>query len=254
MIGMSSSGKERINQIVEDMFDNLALQFLGDFPRLKNKKLLVMSARSDFALPNLFVQAMKNKTPNDIEKDVLKSMLESAHSFLESLKSKTKATLTERIDGIVREAKVKKEKVSDLDVQMVINEEMAKARSHMKTIVESESTKLRNLGTMMDISRVAANIGDPDPTVFFVVIKDNVTCKECIRLHLMDDKVTPRLWKFSELKQGYHKRGEESPSAFGLHPHCRCTLTYLSKGFGFDESGKLKYQEEDYDAYSNQRK
>jgi hypothetical protein len=101
---------------------------------------------------------------------------------------------------------------------------------------------------------VAAGIGDADPTVFFVLVRDQNTCKECIRLHLMPDQSTPRLWKFSELKQGYHKRGEEKASAFGLHPHCRCTLTYLSGGFGFDEFGKLEYKGENFNAYSKQKK
>jgi len=61
------------------------------------------------------------------------------------------------------------------------------------------------------------------------------------------------LWKLSQLKQGYHIRGEDTASAFGLHPHCRCTLVYLSKSYGFDEFGKLKYKRENYDAYSHQK-
>jgi hypothetical protein len=105
----------------------------------------------------------------------------------------------------------------------------------------------------MDITRASASLDDADPTVFFVVVKDAATCKECIRLHLMDDGSTPKLWKFSELKQGYHKRSEDYPSAFGLHPHCRCTLTYLAKGFGFSR-GRVSYIREGHDEYSKQRK
>lgn len=254
MIGISSSGKERIAAIVEDMFDNIALQFIGDIPKLRNKKTLAISSSRNLGLSHLFVQAMQNKTPNQIEADVLKSLLESAHGYIESLKNRTKSNVTERIDGIMREAKLRGVPVNEQDINDILAEELSKAKSHMNAIAESEATKLRNLGTMMDISRVASNLGDSDPTVFFVVVKDKSTCKECIRLHLMPDEVTPRLWKFSELKQGYHKRSENNPSAFGLHPHCRCTLTYLSKGFGFDKGGKLTYVSEDYSAFSKQRK
>ena len=197
---------------------------------------------------------MQNKAPNPVEQDVLKSLLESANGYVESLKNRTRSNVTERIDGLIREAKYQNRKVSEQEIQDVLAEELSKARSHMQAIAESEATKLRNLGTMMDISRVASNLGDSDPTVFFVVVKDGSTCKECIRLHLMPDQMTPRLWKFSELKQGYHKRGENNPSAFGEHPHCRCTLTYLSQGFGFDGSGKLSYKSEDYSAYERQRR
>jgi hypothetical protein len=252
MQGISSNGKEALGKIVEDIFDSLALKLLGDIPALKDKKRLVITAEPNVGLAHLFVQAMKNKTPNELEKDVLKSLLKSAHGYIESLKSKTMSNLTERVDGLAREAKIQKRRLDREEVQEVIDDELGKARSQMNAIVESESTKLRNLGGMMDLSRVAASLGDEDPTVFFIVIKDNVTCKECIRLHLMPDRVTPRLWKLSQLKHSYHKRSEDVPSAFGLHPHCRCTLEYLTKGFGFDKAGKLKYLEEGYDAISEQ--
>lgn len=252
MFGIGSINKDAINSIIENVFDKIALQFIGDIPKLKDKKRLIISGHSNMGLAQLFIQAMKNQTPNELEKDFLKSMLESAYGYIESLKNKTKSNLTERIDGLVREAQIQERAVDERAIQDIIDEEMGKAKSHIIAIAESESTKLRNLGTMMDITRVAASIGDEDPTVFFVVVRDQVTCKECIRLHLMPDEVTPRLWKFSELKQAYHKRGNDAPSVFGLHPHCRCTLTYLSEGFGFDKKGKLEYQKEGFNAYEEQ--
>jgi hypothetical protein len=254
MIGISSPGKENIGKIVEDIFDKIALSLIGNIPRLRNKKLIVFSTSPNFSLANLFVQAMANKTPNSIEQDALKSMLTSADGYIEALKNKTKSDLTERIDGLVKEAKVRGEKVDSKAVESAITEEMTKAKSHLKKITESEATKLRNMGTLMDISRVASSLDDNDPLVCFQVIKDGLACKECIRLHMMPDGITPRVWKFSELKQGYHKRGDDYPSAFGLHPHCRCTLTYIGKSFGFDEKGHLKYISEDYDLYEDQKK
>lgn len=252
MFGISSNSKEALGQTVEDIFDRIALQLLGNIPKLQNKKQLILSYQPNFGLPHLFVQGMANKAPNEIEKDVLKSMLESAYGYIESLKNKTKSDITEQLDGLAREAQLGKRKISKEEVQVILNKEFKRAKSHMAAIAEQEGTKFRNLGSMMDISRISSSLGDSDPTVFFVVVRDNVLCKECRRLHLMPDGVTPRLFKLSELKQGYHKRGEDSPSAFGLHPHCRCTLTYLSRGFGFKE-GKLKYQEEGFDAYAKQR-
>ena len=254
MIGISSSGKEQIAEAVEEMFDTIALQFIGDIPKLRNKKILTISSKRNFGLGHLFVQAMQNRTPNAIEQDVLKSLLESAYGYVESLKNRTKSNVTERIDGIIKEAKLNNRKPDENEIRDILAEELGKAKSNMKSIAESESTKLRNLGTMMDISKVAGNLGDMDPTVFFIIVKDGATCKECIRLHLMPDGVTPRLWKFSELKQGYGKRGDETPSAFNRHSGCRCSLSYLSAGFGFDKQGKVSYQSEDYSAYKDQRK
>lgn len=252
MVGLDSNKKDSINRIVEDMFDRIALQFIGDIPRLKNAKRLIISGSPNFGLTHLFVQAMANRKPNEIEQDVLKSLLVSSDGYIQSLKNTTQSNVTDRLDGIFREANLQNRRVSKEEIDSVLEEEFRKSSSKLKTIMESESTKLRNLGTMMDISKVASSIGDEDPTVFFIIIKDNTTCKECIRLHTTDG-VTPRLWKFSELKQGYHKRGEANPSAFGLHPHCRCTMAYLTKGFGFDKKGKLKYIQGGFDAYAMQR-
>lgn len=234
------------------MFDKIALQFIGDIPKLKYKKLLLISSKPNYGLPHLFIQAMKNKTPNPIEQDVLKGMLDSSHGYIEGLKNRTKTNVAERIDEIVKTAKLRNTKVDNRQIEDAIGDELEKAKSHLRTIIEAESTKLRNVGTMMDISRVAASIGDRDPLVFFVVVRDGATCKECLRLHLKPDG-TPKVWKFSELKQGYYKRGEETPSAFGLHPHCRCTLTYLSKGFGF-KGGRVAYISENHDEFHKQRK
>lgn len=253
MNGISSSGKENIGNIITEMFDNIALQFLGNLPRFKNKKTMVFSAKAHAGLSHLFVQAMENRVPNAIEQDMLKGLLASADGYIESVKAQTRANLTERIDGMVKEASLRGERVDAALVQAAITQEMNKARTKLQTIVESEASKLRNLGTLMSITRMAASVGDDDPTVFFMVVRDNVTCKECIRLHMMPDGITPRLWKFSELKQGYHKRGENNPSAFGLHPHCRCTLSYLTRGFGFNEKGRLDFQSEGFDLYAKQR-
>lgn len=251
MYGISSTSKEAIARVVEDIFDRLALQLIGEIPRLKGKKVFVINTQPKEGLAHLFIQAMGNRAPNAIERDALKSLLDSSFGFIESLKSKTRSHVTERIDGMAREARLRGQTIPESTIQNVIQEELGKAGSHMKTIAESEATKLRNLGTAMDITRVAAGIGDKDPSVFFIVIHDTVTCKECKRLHLNDDG-TPRVWKFSELKQGYHKRSEDVPSAFGLHPHCRCTLSYLTSGFGFDAKGKVTWKGQGHDEHKRQ--
>ena len=231
MLGISSKGKEAIGRVVDEMFDTIALRFLGHTPRTSRAKSLEITSSNSVTLPHLFIQGMGNKTPNEVEKDVLKSILESAHGYIEGAKNRAKSNITERVDGLAREARLKKIKLDEKDVQFVLDEEMKRSRAQVEAIIESEATKFRNLGNMMDISRVASNIGDNDPTVFFVVVRDGVTCKECLKLHLTASG-DPRLWKFSELKQGYHKRGEENPSAFGLHPHCftEDTLIHTSNG------------------------
>ncbi len=253
MLGLSAKAKEALGEVINNLFDSIALNLLGNIPKLKNKKFLAISGQPNLGLANLFVQAMGNKTPNAQEEQLLAGILNSAYGYVESLKNKTTSNIAEQIDGAVIQANFRKENLLGSDIQAILDEEMRKAKNSMLTISESEATKFRNLGTMIDITRVAADLGDQDPSVFFSVLKDHSTCEECIKIHLMPDRITPRLYKFTELKSAYHKRGDNAPSFFGLHPHCRCTLTYLSPSFSFNEKGRLKFIGRGHNEYAAQR-
>ncbi len=241
MHGLSSQSKEQIDKVVGDLFDKAALRLLGPVPKLHHKKITLLGFLEGATLATLFVQAMNNRYLNNVENDVLKGILGGAFGYIETLKGKTTSAISERIDGLAREARIAKEPIPEEKLNEVIQEELGKARSGMERIAASEATKTRNLGALMDISKKAAEVGDKDPTVCFLVIKDNVTCKECLKIHLMPDGVTPRLWKLSELSGGYHVRGENFPSILLLHPHCRCTMIMVPQGYGFDASGHLTF-------------
>jgi len=253
MYGISSQSKEQIHKVVENLFDKAALQLLGPIPKLHHKKHTLLGFLESATLATLFVQAMNNRYLNNTEQDVLKSILGGAFGYIETLKSKTTNAISERIDGLAREARISKQPIPESKVNEIIQEELGKARSGMERIAASEATKTRNLGSLMDISRKAAETGDKDPTVCFLVIKDNVTCEECIKVHLMPDRITPRLFKLSELNGGYHKRGENFPSVLLLHPHCRCTMVMVPPGYGFDASGKITFIGSDHNELEEQR-
>ena len=82
----------------------------------------------------------------------------------------------------------------------------------------------------------------------------HLTGSEEFVLHLLPDKKTPRLWKLSEIGHEYHKKGDPNPKLPGLHPNCRCKLTYLAQGFGFDKDGKVTWKGVDHDELEFQRK
>ena len=251
MYGISSSGKEAIEVAISKMFDSLAYKFLGNIPKLQNKSPFYGS-QSPFSLAHIFVQALDNKEPNHIERDVLRSILSSSYGYIEGLKNKTSSNVTEAVDALVKESKLKNEYVSSAQVADIISAEMDKARSHMKLIAEAETTKTRNMGHTMEILEDAKNEGIEDPTVFFIVVRDGLLCGECKRLHMLDDGITPRVFKMSELSMGYHKRGEDRPSACGEHPHCRCSLSQLMPGWGF-KAGYVSFIGQNYDEYKQQR-
>jgi hypothetical protein len=249
--GLPSSAKRLINSVVENLFDRMALNLLGDIPELKNRKVAFFSTSPNLGLANLFVQVL-NRNPSQLEADILKGLLTTAHTYLESLKNKTKASIETEIDAYIKDKNTKKEPISELDVHKSILEGLIKAKNHIKTIADTESTKTRNIAQTMQITRVAADMNVSDPNVMFICVHDNKLCEECERLHLMEDKKTPRVWKLSELGYGYHKKGDPNPKVGGLHPNERCTLTFLAPGYGFVR-GKVSYISPDHDEYVKQR-
>lgn len=251
MYGISSSGKEAIELAVSKMFDVLAYKLLGNIPKLKNKSPF-FSSSPIMSLAHIFIQALGNKEPNHFEKDVLRGILNSSYGYIEGLKNKTSSSVVESVDSLVREAKIRGERVNSTQITELISEKMEKAKSEIKLIAEAETTKTRNLGHTMDIADKASKDGIEDPTVFFIVVRDGLLCNECKKLHMMPDEVTPRCWKLSELSMNWHKRGEDRPSVSGEHPHCRCGPAYLAPGWGF-KNGFVSFISEDHDEYKEQR-
>lgn len=251
MYGLSSSGKDAIAIAVDKMFDQLAYNLLGNIPKLRDRSPFFSSAPK-FSLANIFIQAIGGKEPNIFEKEVLKGILNSSFRFIEGLKHKTSSNIVESVDALVKEAKIKNGYVGTAEIASVMAQEMDKARGHMKLIAEAETTKTRNMGYAMEIADKSEKQGVEDPTVFFIIVRDGKACKECIRLHMLPDGNTPKVYKMSELSMGYHKRGEDRPSACGEHPFCRCSLSQLSPGWGF-KNGFVSFISLDYDEYTEQR-
>jgi hypothetical protein len=173
---------------------------------------------------------------------------------LEATKEKAKAKTIHSIQAFLTDAHNKN---IDTDVETVlggtISDLWGEITSDVKRIVETESTIARNSSLMDSISKVNLSAGINDPLVFFVVVRDNTLCKECLRLHVQPDGVTPRVWRMSEVGSGYHKKGDPNPKIGGLHPNCRCILVTLLPGYGFDATGHVEYKTPGYDEYKTQR-
>lgn len=253
MHGLSSASKEQISRLVENLFDKTALRFLGGIPKLQQKRITLIGFEPTVGLANLFVTAMGNKWLNHVEDDVLKGLLGGAFSYIDILKNKTSNNILQRVEGLAREAQISKQKVPENEINKVIEEELGKARSGLETIIASESTKGRNIGMAMDITRSAAQVGEKDPVVFFNVIRDSSTCESCIGVCLMEDRITPRLFRMSELSAGYFKRGDRFPSLLGQHPRCRCCPSSMPPGWGFNGKGFITYVGNGHDALKQQR-
>lgn len=254
MKGISSSVKTKVYELVDDLFDKMSLQLLGQVPSLKNKKSILFTSKPDMTLGWLFLKGLESSKLMPMEVEALKNLLSTAEEYVSSLRSKTKAELVEAVDSYVKESRAKGIAPSSVDVKEKINQVLDKSKNHFKTISEAEATKARNMGRAIQIGKVGASQGIKDPNVFFVVLKDEVTCKHCLSAHLMPDQVTPRVFKLSDIKFGYLSKEEKGKrvSISGQHPRCRCSISFLAENFGFKD-GMVAYMGENYDEYKKQR-
>ena len=177
------------------------------------------------------------------------NLVDIASSYVDALQSRVEAELT---NIVVAADTSSRHDVQEPDADRV-QEILDKASSDLQRIVDTESQRARQIGAVDGISEVAAGLGDEDPTVFFVVVRDDHLCDECRRLHLLPDGRTPRCWKLSQLSSDYHQKGGEFPSVQGLHPHCRCSQTYLAPGFGFNSAGFVRWIGQGHDEYARQQ-
>ena len=253
MKGLSLKGFEAIEEMIKNRFDSIAMQFLGLIPGKSKTKQIVFSTVPESSMISLFLKALGTQAPNKVEEQTLKTMLRVSNGYLDALRDRTAAKIMHEIESQAINASLKHVTASTKKINGIINKEMGRAGSNLKLIVNSESNKAANTGTALQISKLSAEKGEDDPTVFFIVTIDDVTGPEEFQLHLLPDRKTPRLWKLSEIGAEYHKVGDPNPKLPGLHPNCRCKLTYLAKGWGFSSEGKVKFISLEHDEFKRQR-
>lgn len=250
---LPSSAIKLISSSIDKLFDRLQQRVLGTRTWTGGKKLKI-GFNPNYTLKALFEAATEEEGARP-QKELLNPLLNVASSYLDAVKEKTKAKVIHGIQGFLHESY---NKGVDTDVQTVLGGHLIdvwkEMSSDVKRILETESTIVRNTGTMDAITKTNALAGVEDPSIAFICVHDNVLCDECKRLHLMPDGITPRVWKMSELGSGYHKKGDTVPKLSGLHPNERCVLITVLPGFGFDLLGRTTYVSPGYDIYREQKK
>lgn len=239
----------KIRRAVDGVFDRVKARVLG--PQSVPKRIYV-GREVAHSVPGVYAAASREEGVVPDER-VLAQLLEIAGGYLDAQRERTKARVVRAVQSFVHEAHRAAEPV---DARAVLGGQLSEvwsdAVNSVRRIVDSETQHAKSVGFLEGISRVNAAAGIEDPVVYFVVVKDGELCKECRRLHLMPDGVTPRLWRLSEVGHVYHKRGDAGPKVSGLHPSCRCAIVTLMPGYGFVR-GAVSYVSPGYDELAAQR-
>lgn len=247
---LSPAAVKLIGKALDSLFDRIKTHVIGDKPPGKQ---LYIAFRPELTLKGIFDASAQEEGASPAQ-DTFKVLKQISEGYLDASREKMKAKTIKAIQDFLQDANANKVKTNLATVLGGKLEEVGgEITRDVRRILETESTVVRNTSIMDAITKTNALAGVEDPTVFFVVVRDGSLCEECRRLHMRQDGVTPRVWKMSELGSGYHKRGDSSPKVGGLHPHCRCVLTTLLPGYGFDGAGRVTYKEPGYDEFNRQR-
>jgi hypothetical protein len=244
---LSKAVLKAIGTEVDEVFDRISDRFLGTKYVPHGIEFKVMTLED-------FFKDIAEREGIDPDKDSLSTLKDIAESYLDSARERAKAQVTQSIQQVMREAILTGD-VPNIEVALegALTKVWGDVTTHVHTILDSEINTARNVSIMEGITEYNASIGVDDPIVFFVIVRDNNVCSECIRLHMMPDGVTPRVWKLSEVGSGYHKKGDPNPKISGLHPHCRCIMTTLLPNFGFNSSGMVTFIGNGHDEFAKQR-
>jgi hypothetical protein len=231
----------RVNDEIETTFQRLRTRFFAG-----GDKQLRIGWSPYEGLSGLYRMAAE-AAGGEPDKETEQGLLEIASSYLEGVKSRLRSDVLSTIGAYAKDPDPDPEELSSQLATI-----WDKATTEVERVVDTESQRARQVGSLDGISQASAAMGVDDPTVFWVVVRDARLCGECKRLHLLPSG-KPRLWKLSQVGSEYHTRGDDVPKHAGLHPHCRCTLTFLPPGFGFDGGGMVKWIGPGHDEYAAQQ-
>jgi len=201
----------------------------------------------------------------DIDKETINRLEDNALNYINNLEQKTIADSGRAIGDLLHEKNMieklsipeedKKKQLGDLfrEVKKQLKDQQKKMVDAADVIVEHELNNAQAFGTADGIMGMSASMGIEDPTVYKVVVNDEKLCKFCKKLHLLDDGVTPKVYKMSELRATPGDWKHPEPSIGPVHPRCRCVIVFLSPNFGFNDKGKIVYVGLGHDEYKKQR-
>lgn len=113
--------------------------------------------------------------------------------------------------------------------------------SRASMTIHTETNNAYQDGRAQEILRKS---GGGDPLVFKRPRHD--ACPECVDAYLEDDRVTPRVFRLSELIDNGTNVGKSKhdrlPVIESHHPWCACELHWLPPGFGFGSRGEMIYE------------
>ena len=224
-----------VTDAVDDLFYKFKVRLLGRFfvgPKIYFE--VVDDTDPLDTLEGIFVYTLKTLygPQTAIDEDQIKLLSGIAGNYIEAERLRT----TNKILADAAQAETIKE------FESALKSNVKAATQKTSLLVNTETKAVQAYAERDGITQLASSLGVEDPTVAKLGILDDKTCKNCINLwHLESNHHIPRVYKLSELKEGYmtdHKN--PYPTMGNTHPHCRHIMTFVPPNFGFDSGGNTR--------------
>lgn len=239
--------KKAVDKIVNGLFQKAAARLLGKY--FKGPKIFFEIVNDTNPLNTLagiyhYTQVMSGGPKVKEDKKTVRILSEITNNYLNAERLKT----TNRINVAIKAADTVEE------MQEAVEDEMDRATKYINMLIPNEVRHTQAQAEKSGIQEVSASLGIDDPVVFKVGVLDGKLCKNCTKLWHTNNLQVPKLYKMSELKEGYMKNHKSpNPTLGPTHPNCRHVLTFLPPNFGFGNNGSMEFKGFGYDEYIQQR-
>jgi hypothetical protein len=239
--------KKAIDKIVDGLFHRATARLLGKY--FKGPKIFFNIVDNTNPLNTLagiyhYTQVMSGGPAVKEKKKTIKTLSEITGNYLNAERLKT----TNRINVAIAGADTKEDAVE------AVEKEITRATKYINKIIPNEIRHTQAQAEKSGIQEVSASLGIDDPVVFKVGVIDKKLCKTCTSLWHTNNLQVPKLYKMSELSQGYMQDHKNPNATLGpSHPNCRHVLTFLPPNFGFKDNGSMEFKGFGYDEYEAQR-
>lgn len=248
---LNAAQRAAIDGEVDELFDELLTRLLGG--AFTGRRLFI-GYTHDLTLPGIF-EAAVSEEGGRLDTEMVSGIAAVAQDFIDKYRAEAKASTKRRAQQLLHDVDQGRLKPEDFKtaLQGELAELWGKVKTNVHAVVATETQHAQTMGVKDGIDQVNEGLGVDDPVVCFITAKDTNVCKECQRVHVLPDGKTPRVFKSSEVSTEYHVRGELMASWHLLHPHCRCALTTVLPGFGFDARGLVTWIHADHREWDYQR-
>lgn len=243
---LTEAQRKEIEKAVDDLFLTLKAKILGRF--FTGPKIFFEIVDSTSPLETVegifrYTYQMLNPGKEPDPKQV-KQLAAITGNYIEAERMKTKAKVLQDVNS----AETAEE------VAEAVKVTMGKATEYIDMLVNNEARIIQAYAERHGISQLGASLGIEDPTVAKLGVIDQRMCKNCKKLwHTEENIKIPKVYKMSELQEGYMSHKDVKPTVGPTHPRCRHVMTFVPPNFGFNSAGQIEFKGFGYDIFAVQR-